>query len=156
MALPIIRQGTRVPAQSRRQGDWDPFSEIDDLWNRMTNLFDWAAERPRGEGMPWVPVVEAEEKQDSYLVRAELPGMRREDVDVEVLGRELVIKGAVAEDDERPERMRRRAGEFHYRSSLPSGADSERVSATLRDGVLCVTIPKSDREQSRQVEITEG
>ena len=71
---------------------WDPVGDFAQLWNRMA--------QPFGRGGPegWIPTVETEETEDAYVVRAELPGMKRDDVDIELRGNELRITGDVAED----------------------------------------------------------
>ncbi|MDS1270588.1 Hsp20/alpha crystallin family protein [Lipingzhangella sp. LS1_29] len=158
MALPMQRPA-RSSQYPRRRGSprWDPFTDLDDLWNRMVSLIDdGGSEQGEAQARQWVPAVEAEEVEDAYLVRAELPGIRREDVDVEVQDQELLIKGEVSSEDDRPEAMRRRSGQFFYRATLPAAADASQISATLKDGVLSVRIPKGSTERSRSVEITEG
>jgi HSP20 family protein len=97
---------------------WDPFPEFAQMWNRMAQFFESS-----GEGGPdaWMPAVETDEIDDAYLVRAELPGMKREDVDIE-----LRITGEEEEEEEKKKKkdaegkpLRRRHGKFAYRTSLP-------------------------------------
>lgn len=161
MALPV-RHRRAVPAQ-RYVSAWDPFSEIDDLWSRMTNLFDQVApDMTSSETGSWVPVVEAEEHSDGYLVKAELPGLKRENVTIDVRDRDLVIRGETTTQDEEGKELRasetmlrRRSGSFYYRASLPGDVDTMNIQASMRDGVLRVDLPRSREEKSRKVEITE-
>jgi HSP20 family protein len=128
---------------------WDPFGEFTQLWNRMGQLFE-----PGGHGGPegWIPLVETEETDDAYVVRAELPGMKRDDVNIELRGNELRITGEVSE--EKPgATLRRRHGKFAYRTTLPSDADAEKTDAQLADGILTVRLPKRTEAQSRKIEI---
>src|SRR5258707_15016027 len=100
----------------------------------------------------WIPAVETEETSDAYVVRAELPGMKREDVNVELRGNELRITGEVKEE-QAGKILRHRHGKFAYRSSLPADADSDKIDAELADGILTVRLPKAAQARSRRIEI---
>jgi len=130
---------------------WDPFGEFGQMWDRMSQFFESTGEGGSGA---WVPAVETEEADDAYVVRAELPGMKRDDIHVEVSGNELRITGEVKEEAE-GKALRRRHGRFAYRASLPTDADPEQISAQLIDGVLTVRVPKAAQARSRRVEIKE-
>jgi HSP20 family protein len=150
MNVPVPRR--RLPERWRGGWPaefWDPFGEFTQFWNRMGQLFE-----PTGEGVQgaWMPAVETEEADDAYLVRAELPGMKREDVDVELRGSELLVTGEVKEEAE-GKTLRRRHGRFAYRTSLPSDADAEKIDAQLTDGILTVRVPKAAKARSRRIEI---
>jgi hypothetical protein len=93
--------------------------------------------------------VETEESDDAYVVRAELPGTKREDVNVELRGNELYLTGEVTEEEGGGAMLRRRQGRFAYRASLPSDADPEKIGAQLADGVLTVLLPKAAQARSR-------
>jgi HSP20 family protein len=123
---------------------WDPFGEFTQLWNRMG--------QNRGGPEGWIPAVETEETDDSYVIRAELPGMKRDDIDIELRGNELRITGEVTEEKS-GKTLRHRHGKFAYRATLPADADTDKVDAQLGDGVLTVRLPKATQAQSRKVEI---
>jgi HSP20 family protein len=127
----------------------DPFGEFTHLWNRMA--------QPFGRGGPegWIPAVESEEADDAYVVRAELPGMKADDVDIELRGNELRITGEVTED-KGGKTLRHRHGKFAYRATLPSDADAEKADAQLADGILTVHLPKTTQAQSRKIEIKDS
>ena len=127
---------------------WEPFGEFTQLWNRMA--------QPFGRGGPegWIPVVETEETDDAYVIRAELPGMKRDDVDVELRGNELRITGEVAEETS-GKTLRHRQGKFAYRTTLPADADADKIDAQLADGILTVRLPKATEAQTHKVEIRE-
>jgi HSP20 family protein len=139
---------------------WEPLTEIDQVTDRMRRLleqtfggFGWAA--PLTERTGWSPPVDLEETDDAYVVEAELPGVKREDVNIELVGNELMITGEVREQ-ERTGTLRkkaRRTGRFDYRLGLPSHVDPEQVKAALSEGVLTVRVPKSERAQRRRIEI---
>jgi HSP20 family protein len=140
---------------------WEPMSELDQMSERMRRFLDqtfssfgWAP--PLIERAGWSPPVDLEELDDAYVVEADLPGVRREDVEIELVGNELAITGEVKEQERKGtvRRQSRRTGRFEYRLSLPSHVDPEKVEAKLSDGVLKLRVPKSERAQRRRIEIT--
>ncbi|TMR98961.1 Hsp20/alpha crystallin family protein [Nonomuraea basaltis] len=152
MALPIRRN--RAPVQQQWGGSWprrgwDPFTEFQQLWDQMGRLFE---QGPETDIAAWRPVAETEETPDAYVVRAELPGLKREDINVELDGNELCVSGEI-NDEEKGNRLRRRTGKFVYRTILPSDADTEQIRGELADGVLTVRVPKTEQGRSRRVEI---
>jgi HSP20 family protein len=152
MNQPVPRR--RAPERWRgwpRDFVWDPFGEFNQLWNRMNQFF----ESPGQAGTEgWVPAVETEETNDTYVIRAELPGMKRDDVNVELTGNELRITGEVKEESEgKGKALRHRHGRFAYRASLPADADADKVEADLTDGVLTVRVPKAAQARARKIEI---
>jgi len=125
------------------------------MWNRMAQFFESAGE---AGSEAWIPAVETDETDDAYVVRAELPGMKREDVDIELRGSELRITGEVKDEAEGKEEaegkpLRHRHGKFAYRTSLPADADTEKIDAQLTDGILTVRLPKAAQARSRRIEI---
>ena len=135
---------------------WDAFRELDDFRERITRLLEAFGGSPDvGGGAGWSPLVDVEEADDAYVFEVDLPGVRREDVEVEVDGNQLRVLGEVRER-ERTGVLRhqaRRTGRFEYRSTLPAEVDPERIEAGLVDGVLTVRVPKSRRSQARRIEI---
>jgi HSP20 family protein len=152
MALAVRR---REQGTSRPQA-WEPFGELDQLQRRTADLMEsvWSGLRA-GDDQPWVPSVDLEETDDAWIVEAELPGVRREDVNVEVADSELVIAGEIKERERTGilRRRTRRTGRFEYRVTLPGQADPEAVDARLSDGVLTVRVPKPERSRPRRVEV---
>jgi HSP20 family protein len=128
---------------------WDPFGEFAQLWNRMGQIFESGG---RGGPEAWLPAVETEETDDAYVVRAELPGLKRDDVDIELRGNELRITGEVTEETS-GKTLRHRQGKFAYRATLPADADADKVDAQLADGILTVRLPKATKAQTRKIEI---
>ena len=151
MTLPVIRR--RWPERWRASWPsefWDPAGEFGQLWDRMGRMF----EPGTGPGQDtWVPAVETEEADDAYLVRAELPGMKTDDVNVELNGQDLRITGEVSENGGNGKTLRRRQGKFGYNMSLPADADTGKADATMNDGVLTVRLPKAAQAQTRKIAI---
>ena len=121
---------------------WDPFGEFNQLWNRVAQ---------RGSDA-WIPAVESEETDDAYVIRAELPGMKPDDIDIELRGNELRISGEVKEE-ETGKTFRHRRGRFAYRATLPTDANGDQTDAQLNDGILTVRLPKATEAQTRKIEI---
>jgi len=152
-----VRRGERTPAQRERpwaQPRWDPFGEFEELWNRMTSRL---LEGPGGAGWPqaWTPLVDVEETEDAWVFEMDLPGVRREDVQIEVAEQELRISGELKEK-ERVGVVRhrtRRTGQFSYLATLPAGVDPDRVEARFDNGVLTVRVPRPEENKPRRVKI---
>ena len=124
---------------------WEPFREL--LEGVMV-----AAGAPE---QLWTPRVDIEETEDTWIVEAELPGVKRQDVDIEVRDGEVVISGEIKERERVGilRRRTRRMGKFEYRVSVPSDVDGEKIEANLEEGILTVRIPKPERVQPRKVEV---
>jgi HSP20 family protein len=104
----------------------------------------------------WTPLVDIEETDDAWVVEAEIPGVRRKDVNVEVHDSEVVITGEIKERERKGiiRRRTRRTGRFEFRVALPGGTDPSKVEAKTADGVLTVRIPKSEQTRPQRVEVT--
>ncbi|GAA4764881.1 Hsp20/alpha crystallin family protein [Streptomyces sanyensis] len=154
MTLPA-RHGMGTPLE--RAFPWrEPMAaEFDELFERMGRFLEAAAPSWTGT-TAWSPLAELRETDDAYTVECELPGMKREDIDVEVGGRELTITGELGERESEGtlRRTTRRTGRFEYRALLPAEVDAEQVTASLADGMLTVTVPKSQPAKAHHVEIT--
>lgn len=156
MTLPAPR-----PRRPLRPYGWrEPFREFEDIFDRMSRLMEATfGETSRWGELAWSPAVDVEETDDAYVVEAELPGIRQEDVSVELQDNGLVITGEIKEKEERKGTVReqtRRTGRFYYRTSLPGGVDADRIEAKLDQGVLTVRVPKTERAKGRKIEITGG
>jgi HSP20 family protein len=139
---------------------WEPLQEFEQVTERMRRMLDqtfgaFGVPSLGREPMGWSPLVDVEETDDAYVVEAELPGVKRENASIEIVGNELAITGEIKER-ERKGHLRRRArrtGRFEYRLSLPDPVDADKVDASLKDGVLTVRVPKSERAQRRKIEV---
>jgi HSP20 family protein len=132
---------------------WDPFQELQGLQDQLSQLMRSAA--PNGDGAPFVPLVDIEETEDAWIVEAELPGVKPEDVNVEVRGAELAISGEIKEREREGilRRRTRKTGEFDYHITLPGEADAEQIEAKLHDGILTVRIAKPEQERPRRIAV---
>jgi HSP20 family protein len=135
-----------------------PFADLDQLGERMRRLLEQTfGDLPPAltETAGWVPAVDVEEQDDAYVVEAEVPGVKREDVNIELVGNELAITGDIKEKERKGvlRRRARRVGRFEFRVTLPNQVDPEKIEAELTDGVLTVRVPKAERAQRRQIEV---
>jgi len=146
---------SRLPSER-----WEPLKEFEQVSDRMRRLldqtfggFDWPSSFMEAGG--WSPPVDIEEKDDAYVVEAELPGVKRDDVNIELVGNELMITGEVKERKREGtlRRRTRRMGRFEYRVTLPDHLEADKIDANLNDGVLAVRVPKSERAQRRRIEV---
>jgi HSP20 family protein len=104
----------------------------------------------------WVPAVDIEETEDAWHIEAELPGVKRDDVNVELRDSELLITGEIKERERKGilRRRTRRTGRFEYRVMLPGEFDPDQVEAKLNGGVLSVRVPKAEQARPRRIEVT--
>jgi HSP20 family protein len=141
---------------------WDPWRNISTLQDRINRLFWDAFPEPRREedevGLgAWYPSVDIHESDEAIIVQAELPGLKKEDISIEVKENLLTLRGERAEDKETKEenyyRRERSFGKFHRSFTLPAAVDSEKIVATYKAGVLEVKIPKPEEQKPKEIEI---
>ncbi|MEX5718882.1 Hsp20/alpha crystallin family protein [Geodermatophilus maliterrae] len=150
MTLPV-RSPSRSPAP-RDTSSWDPFRELEDLYERVNRL--WA--ESLGTVDRWAPLADVEETEDAYSVEIELPGVSRDDVDIQLGDRQLTVTGEVRQKERTGilRRTTRRVGRFSYAVTLPGDVDADGVTASLADGVLTVHVPKAEQARPRRIAIT--
>jgi HSP20 family protein len=144
----------------RRRGD--VFSELSRMQEEMNRFFDdFFGEHQHGlaEGA-WLPAVDVSETDDEFVVRAELPGMSQEDIDINVQDNILTLKGEKKqeqkEDKENFYRLERSYGSFSRSFTLPAGVNPDDIKANFKDGVLEVTMPKTEAAKPKKIAITAG
>ena len=136
---------------------WRPFRDMEEWQQQIEDFFGQPMLRP-GVDRNWMPHMDVYEKGDNLVVKAELPGMKEEDIDVSVVGDQLTIKGEKkAESEVKDEdyyRSERSYGSFYRSISLPSDVDSSRIEANYEDGVLEVTLPKSPEVKPKKITVS--
>jgi HSP20 family protein len=136
---------------------WDSLREPTSLQGQVNRLADslWTT-RPAS----WVPAIDVFDTKDSVVLKAELPGMKVADMQIEVDDNVLTIKGQRgfedALDEERYYRVERRYGSFRRSLALPQGVKADEIKATYQDGLLRVTVPKSAAGRPRRIEVKAG
>lgn len=132
-----------------------PLSRLQDQLDQMFEQPDFAVSDLLNGG--WMPAVDVLESKDKLTVKAELPGFKREDLDVSVHDNNLIISGERKADEERMDgdfyRSERFYGKFHRSIELPFTVDTGNIEARYKDGVLTVMLPKSEHAKTRQIEV---
>jgi HSP20 family protein len=139
---------------------WNPFQEFESLLDRY-NRTSGSAMRNQGNGdlsfADWAPSVDIEEQDDKYLIKADLPGVDKKDIDVKLENGTLSIRGEKRLESESKEGKRHRTERFHgtfARSfTLPDLVDADKVDASYRDGVLTLHIPKMEQAKPKSIDI---
>ncbi len=139
---------------------WRPFRELttlrdemDKLWNRFFG--EWpSAELFRGE---WAPSLDVSETKENIVVKAEIPGMDTKDIDISLANDVLTIKGEKKQEKEEKEenyhRVERSYGTFTRSIRLPVDVESNKIKATHKNGVLKITLPKSEKAKAKEIKI---
>jgi len=142
---------------------WEPLRELSSLQSEMNRLFNTAFDAPTGSGpvmRRWVPAMDLVESGDHFVLRADLPGMSEEDIQIELEDGTLTVSGERrAEHEEREEgfhRVERSFGAFSRSLTLPKGIDPEAVAASFDRGVLEIRIPKPEARKPRRISIVNG
>lgn len=137
----------------RRTGGLRPmWREMDDFWNRFSG------EMPLTEAAwDWTPSVDISQTDGNVQVKAELPGMDPKDIDVDVTGDVLTLRGEKkTEEEQKDERYycrERCYGSFQRSFRLPTGVQGDKVDAQFKNGVLTINIPKSEESKQKKIEI---
>lgn len=141
---------------------WQPLGELENLQNEMNRLFDFSIGRwpVRGMGLmegEWSPTVDVYDSKDNMMVKADIPGMKKEDIDISVHGDILTIKGEKKEETETKEnnyvKTERFYGSFNRVLTLPSEIDESKVKASYKDGVLDIILPKKEEHKPKQIKV---
>jgi HSP20 family protein len=146
---------------------WEPFRDVDDIFDRFVaeTVRRWPRQA-QGQGAQlqqaareWAPVADVSETDGEYLIKAELPEVRKEDVNITVQDGVLTLSGERKQEQraeqEKLHRIERFYGSFARRFALPENADEQGIRAESRDGVIVIHIPKQRvaEQQPRQIEI---
>jgi HSP20 family protein len=124
----------------------------------MDRLLEQVVSGAFADASLWAPPVDIEETESEWIIEADLPGGKQDNINVDVDGSELAITGEIKERERKGilRRRTRKAGEFEYRVTLPGKPDPEQVEADFKDGVLTVRVPKSEQARARRIEVTAG
>jgi HSP20 family protein len=141
---------------------FEPLGELEQLQNRLSTLFGRAPAR-RGDGREdlamadWAPLADITEDDKEYIIKTELPDVKKDDVKVTVENGVLTIAGErkfeKEEKKKKYHRVERAYGRFIRSFTLPDDADAGKVKADFKDGVLTVHLPKSEHAKSKQIEV---
>jgi HSP20 family protein len=147
--------------QSPGVSTWPSFDRWIDLRDEMNSLFELPAmgnlTRQAQLFSGWTPALDLYQDNDNVVATVELPGMRKEDIDISLHDGVLTIAGerqSSLGEGENGERTERFSGKFRRSITLPSRVDAGKVSASYKDGILTVTLPKAEEAKPKKVEVT--
>ena len=142
---------------------WRPLRELEDMERRFEDIFGRmflpaAWRRIPVVEMGWAPAIEVFEKEDKFVVKAEIPGMKEEDIDVSVVGDTLTIMGERKVESEVKEEdyycCERSYGSFSRSIAVPSNVDAKKIEASYEDGVLEVSLPKAPEIKAKKIAVS--
>ena len=136
---------------------WDPFRELEDVQTRLNRLLGG---RYEGDGLAfgdWAPAVDIQETEKEYLIKADLPEVKKEDVKVEFEDGCLTVEGERRQEKEEKgkkfHKIEREYGKFVRRFALPTEVDGTNVQAEFKEGVLSVHLPKTAKALPKHIEV---
>jgi HSP20 family protein len=139
---------------------WEPGRELASLQSEMNRLFNGFFDGERDVARRWTPAMDLMEAQDHLLLKADLPGLSEDDVQIEVQDNVLTVSGErKAEREDKGEgyyRVERAFGSFSRSLTLPDGVDADQIDASFDKGVLQVRIPKPEERKPRRISIGRG
>ena len=135
----------------------DPFKELRDIERKIASMLEFeknmvapAAAAPKES--VWMPAVNEREDENAYIVEIDLPGVKKEDINVEVKDNMLIVSGErkfkKEESDKGYKRVESFFGKFERRFTLPADADPDKIEAKVEDGVLTIIIPKVEQKEN--------
>jgi HSP20 family protein len=138
---------------------WEPFDGLNKIQSRINDLFGESFDRSwrNLNSATWYPPVDVLESKDSYVLRAELPGMKREDFNLEVKDGMLTLSGErkseKTTDGVKYRTVERVEGKFSRSFALPETVKHDGIQATYKDGILEVHVPKAEEAKPRRIEV---
>jgi len=136
---------------------WDEMDRMwREAWGESSSPVGWWR-RPLIEEKGWLPAVDMLEKEDKLIIKAELPGVSKDDVSISVSDNVLTIKGEKKTEEEVKEEdyycCERAVGSFYRAITLPANVDADKISATFKDGVMEITVPKVEEAKPKEIEV---
>jgi HSP20 family protein len=139
---------------------WEPFSEVVSLRDAMNSLLQESFVHPTGhaaDGGPAMLPLDISENENEFIVKASLPGVRPEDVQITVTGDTLTIRGAMKDEKEKKGEnyllRERRYGQFQRMVTLSTPISADKAQSRFEDGVLTLTLPKAEEAKPKQIKI---
>jgi len=137
---------------------WNPFVELDDIQNRLNRLFvDKAVKTPADAFADFMPPVDVQETDNEFIVKADLPDVKKEDVKVHLQDGVLAIEGERRQEKEekgkRFHKIEREYGKFVRRFAMPTEIDADKVRAEFKEGVLNVVLPKAPAAKPKLIDV---
>lgn len=145
----------------RKRDYYNPFSELERLHEEMNQLFGrsgWLTERQNGLfETNWRPAIDVYDSKDALIVKADVPGMKKEEINVTIENDTLIIKGEKKQEHEEKDggcvRSERVCGSFYRALTLPAGVDAAHAKAEYKNGTLELTLPKREEVKPKQIAV---
>ena len=142
---------------SPRRDVWDPFASLAEIQDEVNRLFDTSLRRHGGFEGVFNPAIDVIVEKDRLVLKADLPGLSKEDVSVSLQENYLTIKGEKKQESEQKETnyfvSERTYGSFTRMIELPTAVDAKKIEARFKDGVLEVTLPRTEEAKPKQIEV---
>ena len=142
---------------SPRRDMWDPFASLAEIQDEMNRIFDTSLRRRSGFDGLFSPAIDVVVEKDNVIVKADLPGLTKDDVTVTLQDNYLTIRGEKKHETEQKESdyflSERVYGSFTRTVELPTTVDAKKIEARFKDGVLHVTLPKTEEAKPKQIEV---
>lgn len=139
---------------------WNPFGDLDEFFGRFPRGLESRQSSLLAEGVDWRPAANITENDKEYTIKADLPEVKREDIDVSVTNGVLTLSGErryeKSSDDEKEHRRETFHGTFQRSFAVPENVDVKGIKADTRDGVLVVHLPKKAEEKPEAISIEVG
>lgn len=140
---------------------WEPFRELEEVNDRLSRIFGRPLARTNGDESvavaEWAPTVDVSETAEEYLIKAELPEVKKEDVRISVDSGVLTLQGERKQEKEEKgkkfHKIERSYGSFLRSFTLPGGVDETRIRAEFKDGVLNLHLPKSEKAKAKVIDV---
>lgn len=139
---------------------WNPLQDLMVLQDRMNRLFEDATQR-RGqsgnedelERADWTPAADIYETETGFMIALDLPGIKRDALEIDIDDNRLVVKGVRVVDDSKTRRSERPRGKFLRTFAVPASIDQVRIGAEYKDGVLQIRLPKRTEQKAQKIEV---
>lgn len=137
---------------------WDPFKELLSLRDEFDRIFKEYFIRPEKIDEEWFPMLDMKEDSESIVVNIEVPGVKKDDIKVTLRGNQLIVTGErkfeKEKKDETYHRIERSYGKFQRVITIPVEVDQSKIKATYENGILSITLPKTEKEKPKEIEIS--
>ena len=140
---------------------WNPLQDLVVLQDRMNRLFEDATQKHAQTGesgdtferADWTPAADIYETDAGYSIAIDVPGIKREALQIDIDENRLIVKGTRVIDDSRSRRNERPRGKFLRSFTLPSSVDQGKIGAEYKDGVLQIRLPKRAEQKAQKIEV---
>ena len=139
------------------RGELSPWAPLRDLEGQFNRLFGELARDYDLFDRGWAPAVDLKENEQEYTLEADLPGMKKDEIEITVMDNAITLKGERKHETETKEkdyhRVERRYGSFERTFEIPGGFDADKIAARFDNGVLKVTLPKREEAKPKQIDV---